>query len=737
MVRRLDQGGGPMLGPVDVSDDLIEILRTRRAQVGFRATTPIVMAVFFANLLGVIPMVVWAGSYAALQLLELMVFPKSRLDALDQQAIRTRPVLVLLFLNGLVFGASSLMWATLVGSWGIACAGYLIAGSMLNVVLTTPGCRIAFRASIAPYLGYVAVVPLVVLAKSGVGVAAALGLAGGMMSYCALKLWTQSGKSRASEEAARRELAERVSQANADRAFLDAIVENVPAMLVVKDARTGRFALLNSAGEALLGAERRDVLGKTDHELFPADQAEFFVKCDREVLASGQPVVIASETVSTPFGTRTLRTKKVVIEGADGPQYLLAVAEDITDQQAAALALEEALEHAKAANVAKSTFLATMSHEIRTPLNGVLGMAQAMAGDQLSGRQRDRLNVIRESGEGLLAILNDVLDLSKIEAGKLDLEEIDFDLEEVARGPYTAFTSIANRKGISFALDLGNAGGGYRGDPTRLRQILYNLISNALKFTECGEIRVTARARPSGLELRVSDTGIGMSGDTVAGLFTSFGQADASTTRRFGGTGLGLAISLELAELMGGTIQVDSALGQGSVFYLTLPLPRVQLASAAPCLAPLNLEPAAQLELRVLAAEDNTVNQLVLRTLLDQIGINPVMVENGALAVEAWETGSFDLVLMDIQMPVMDGPTASRTIRAREVETGRPRIPIIALTANVMSHQIADYHLAGMDAHVAKPIEAGKLFAALEAVINAGPSQMVPQRSKRARKSGK
>ena len=715
-----------MLGPVEARRQMIEILRMRRAQMGFRATIPIIMALFFTDLLGVMPMVVWVGSYAALQVLELLLFPTSRLRALDQDPIALRPALVLLCLNGVVFGAASLMWATSVGSWGFACGGYLIAGSMLNVVLTTVGCRQAFRASIAPYLGYIAIAPVVAFAKSGVGVAAALGLAGGMMAYCVLKLWTQSSKSRASEDAARTELAARVQQANSDRAFLDAIVENVPAMLVVKDARTGRFALLNSAGEALLGADRRDVLGKSDHELFPADQADFFVKCDREVLASGQPVVIASETISTPAGNRTLRTKKVVIEGPDGPQYLLAVAEDITDQQAAASALEEALERAKAANIAKSTFLATMSHEIRTPLNGVLGMAQAMAGDQLSARQRDRLNVIRESGEGLLAILNDVLDLSKIEAGKLDLEDIDFDLEQIARGAYTAFTSIANRKGISFALDLGNACGGYRGDPTRLRQILYNLISNALKFTECGEIRVTALSGPAGLEFRVADTGIGMSEETVARLFTSFGQADASTTRRFGGSGLGLAISLELAELMGGTIRVDSTLGKGSVFCVALPLPRVQLAPQAPGPASSIPEVTRPLELRVLAAEDNAVNQLVLRTLLDQLGIDPVMVENGARAVEAWETGSFDLVLMDVQMPVMDGPTASRTIRDREIATGRSRTPIIALTANVMSHQIAEYRLAGMDGHVAKPIEAGKLFAALQTALEAVASRSEP-----------
>ena len=718
-----------MLGPADAQFQLIEILKTRREQIVFRASIPIVMAVFFTDLLGVAPMVLWAGAYATLQLIEWGMFSKARLCGPDPKPVALFPVLSLLFLNGLVFGAASLMWATSVGSWGFACGGYLIAGSMLNVVFTTPGSPIAFRTSIAPYLGYIVATAVLAANHSGWGVAGPLGLAGGMMAYCAIKLWAQSSRSHASEEAARRELGERVAQANGDRAFLDAIVENVPAMLVVKDARTGRFVLLNSAGEALLGARREDMLGRTDHDLFPADQADLFVKSDREVIESGKPVVIASEPIATPSGERTLRTKKVVISDNGTPKYLLAIAEDITDQQAAALALEDALEHAQAANVAKTTFLATMSHEIRTPLNGVLGMAQAMASEQLSRTQRGRLNVIRESGEGLLAILNDVLDMSKIESGKLELEEIDFDLEEVARGAYTAFTSIANRKGLSFALHLGNAVGGYRGDPTRLRQILYNLISNALKFTESGEIRVTASHDGEALQFEVSDTGIGMSQQTVERLFTNFYQADASTTRKFGGSGLGLAISRQLVQLMGGAIGATSTLGQGSTFKVTLPLRRAGISRVARAAS--RPEPVpSRLDIQVLAAEDNTVNQLVLRTLLSQLGINPVIVENGALAVEAWENGTFDLVLMDVQMPVMDGPTAARTIREREAMTGRARTPIIALTANVMSHQVADYHSAGMDGHVAKPVEVAKLFAAVEAALNPGPRKLSSRRSK-------
>ncbi len=374
---------------------------------------------------------------------------------------------------------------------------------------------------------------------------------------------------------------------------------------------------------------------------------------------------------------------------------------------------------AEGANEAKSAFLATMSHEIRTPLNGVLGMAQAMAAETLSPVQRDRLDVIDQSGKALLAILNDILDLSKIEAGKLELEEIEFDLGDVARGAHSAFTALANKKGLSFALDIDQARGAYRGDPTRLRQILYNLISNALKFTEHGEIRVTAVRLGDSLRFTVADTGMGIPPEALAKLFGKFAQVDASTTRRFGGTGLGLAICQQLSSLMGGVIEVDSELGRGSTFTIMLPMPRVGAEKPATPLPSPDVQPAdSSPGLRVLAAEDNTVNQLVLKTLLHQIGIEPVVVGDGADALEAWEAGHWDAILMDVQMPVMDGPSATRRIRERELETGRRRTPIIALTANAMAHHVAEYLAAGMDAHVAKPIEAVRLFEALQAAIS-------------------
>jgi signal transduction histidine kinase/glucokinase/ActR/RegA family two-component response regulator len=380
--------------------------------------------------------------------------------------------------------------------------------------------------------------------------------------------------------------------------------------------------------------------------------------------------------------------------------------------------LREARNAAEAANHSKSAFLATMSHEIRTPLNGVLGMVQAIAFDELAPVQRERLDIIRESGESLLAILNDILDLSKIEAGQLELEEVDFDLRSLMQGAHAAFTAIANKKGVSFSLRLAQgADGAYRGDPTRLRQILYNVVSNALKFTEAGEVRVAAAYEDGQLSLTVADTGIGIDPARLPALFDRFIQADASTTRRYGGTGLGLSICRELAEMMGGTIGAQSEPGRGATVTFRAPIVRV-CAGTAGSAAGAHLRPAASaapepLHLRVLAAEDNPVNRLVLRTLLHQLGVDPHIVEDGEQAVAAWRDGAWDIVLMDIQMPGLDGVDATRAIRALEAELGRPRTPIVALTANAMAHQISEYLEAGMDTHVAKPIQVQALFHAI------------------------
>ena len=402
--------------------------------------------------------------------------------------------------------------------------------------------------------------------------------------------------------------------------------------------------------------------------------------------------------------------------------------EQLKAEKAAALAAEA---RAEAANHAKSAFLATMSHEIRTPLNGVLGMAQAMAAERLPAVQRERLGVIRESGETLHAILNDVLDLAKIEAGRLELEAIEFDLALAVKAAGQAFAANAAARGLALAVEVEGGVGARLGDPTRVRQILHNLISNALKFTEAGGVRIAARGDADEVVLSVADTGIGMDEASLARLFQAYAQADTSTTRRFGGTGLGLSICRELAALMGGAISAESAPGEGSTFTVRLPLPRMGGSAARPAPAPATAKAAAGV--RILVAEDNRTNQLVIQTLLGQAGIDPVLAADGGEAVQAWAEGDFDLILMDVQMPQMDGPSATREIRRLEAETGRPRTPILALTANAMTHQVAEYLEAGMDGHVAKPIHVEDLFAKIEAALtSAQAAKPVKARRRRA-----
>jgi signal transduction histidine kinase/CheY-like chemotaxis protein len=364
---------------------------------------------------------------------------------------------------------------------------------------------------------------------------------------------------------------------------------------------------------------------------------------------------------------------------------------------------------AEAASQAKSNFLAVVSHEVRTPLNGILGMTHIMGEGPLEPAQAERLQIVRRSGEMLLSILNDVLDLAKIEAGKIELESLEFELGKTLAATIECFAPLANLKGLQFKIDLAEAEGVYRGDPTRVRQIVSNLISNALKFTEVGSVSLSATYGNGALRLSVADTGIGIAAEKLDQLFSRFFQADQSTTRRFGGTGLGLAICRDLVSLMGGEIQVRSDLGAGSTFTVNLPLPRLGDVTTA---ARDETSPQDSLHeaLKVLAAEDNPTNQMVLRAMLNSLGISVTMVDNGAEALDAWERSAWDLILMDVQMPVMDGPQAARAIRSREAQEGRPRTPIIALTADTMAHQI-EFHLdAGMDLHVAKPIEATDLL---------------------------
>ncbi|MGY6697454.1 MAG: PAS domain S-box protein [Roseinatronobacter sp.] len=514
------------------------------------------------------------------------------------------------------------------------------------------------------------------------------------------------------------------SDLTTERDYLAGLMDTSASGIVAMDD-DGRIIFANREAERILGMAATELTGMRydaaswqiaalDGSVLPKEELPF-----ARAYAGGQTVRDIRFAIVRPDGIkRMLSVNAAPINSAQQKGRVVVSINDITEQVEAENELRAAVTRAEAANQAKSRFLANMSHEIRTPLNGILGMSQILA-DELTDRQHlQMLDVVQESGELLLTVLNDVLDMSKIEAGKLALESVSFLPSDLVQRIDMMHRPFASDKGLQFDIQISAAARQERlGDPSRLSQILHNLVGNAIKFTETGHVTLRLEAADCGaFRIVVQDSGIGMTPEQQARIFEDFEQADGTMTRRFGGTGLGMSIVRKLVHLMQGEITLHSSAGHGTEVCITLPLP---LGTAMSESTPQRQETPTRTKIRVLAADDNKTNRMVLQAMLKSFEAEVVLAEDGREAVDAWAPDRFDVILLDISMPELDGMRALAEIRNRETAAGVPPVPAIAITANAMTHQVTEYLQNGFAAHIGKPFKRDVFRTVLEDTLAA------------------
>jgi PAS domain S-box-containing protein len=517
-----------------------------------------------------------------------------------------------------------------------------------------------------------------------------------------------------------RNVHQRTVQLQASENRFQWLVEGIQDYAILMLDPDGRVASWTAAAKRIKGYTEEEILGQHFSRFYTAEDIAASLPEQHLQTAAAQGHSVEEGWRVRKDGSKFFAYVQITAlrDEAGELRGFSNITRDITERKLAEEELVVARRRAEDANRAKTDFLAVISHEIRTPMNAILGMAEVLSETPLNPEQQQYVGIFRSAGANLLTLINEVLDLSKVESGHFELEQTEFDLEQLTAQAIDLVMPRARKQGIALSAKLDpEVKKRFIGDPTRLRQVLINLLGNALKFTAVGEVTLTVHPSLGKLEFAVSDTGIGIPEEKLQTIFDDFAQASSSTTREYGGTGLGLGISRKIVERMGGRLSVMSVVGEGSTFHFAV---RLKAAPEMPLKPP--PEPPAipsqgstpQRSLRILVAEDSQDNRLLVQLYLKGSGHSLTFADDGKDAVDQFASADFDLVIMDLQMPVMDGLTAVRTIRGFERERARRAVPILALSANARPEDVQISLEAGCNAHLSKPISKQRLLAAVE-----------------------